>query len=282
MAKIPNAEEPLGIKIVKEIDKNIHMRIHRPHMGYSEAGDNCKRKTWYAFHWAYAEEIDARIMRIFETGNIAEEFMTASLDKAHIKVFDQQKEIISHYGHVRGHIDGTVYSLNLLGNDKMLLEMKTANDKNFREITKKGVKGAKKDHYHQMQAYMGKLNILNALYMCYNKNDSTYYIEIVPFNRTIFENIERTFFDILTSPGPVDKLVDAVVTWHECKWCPAFDICLKGKQVERNCRTCQFVTIENDGIWRCTKYDKKLSVQEQRDGCDFYILEQLLENEDGL
>ena len=265
MAKIIKEQINPKNDIVEAIDSQVFPNPNREYMGYSESGSPCKRKTWYNFHWVQEEDISARTMRIFETGTLAEEFMMASLEHAGFKLQDRQKEVIGGYGHVKGHIDGVTF----VGNECYLVEFKTANDKNFKNIVKLGVKRAKPDYYGQITAYLGKFNLEKCLFMTYNKNDSSYYIELVTFNPSHFEEIERMWMDILTAEWPPDKIGDR--TWFECKYCNFKKICHEGKMPAQNCRTCQHHNIEDDGKWACSILGD-LPVAVQRVGCDMYQL----------
>lgn len=259
-------------KIVDMINSVVENEKLRPHLGYSDSGNECERRTWYAFRWAYEKVIPRRLRKIYDTGHEAEEFMARDLTRVGFQITKQQAEIKGPFGHVLGHIDGIVYHPELFSHPH-LLEFKTANEQNFKRICKLGVKRGKRKHYYQMQAYMGKLNLNNALYVLYNKNDSSYYIEVVKFNRTVFEEVERKVVDIVTSEMPPDRIEGASPIFFECKFCDAKEACFKNI-IARNCRTCLYGTIEDGGKWTCQKQNyKELTTDAQRLGCEQYRLE---------
>lgn len=275
MAIIPKEPEIPENNLLGIIDSETFENPNRDYMGYSESGDSCKRRIWYNFHWCHTEIITARTQRIFDTGHIFETFVIDALTKAGFPITHRQLEVVGCYGHVKGHIDGFVWNINFAGS-KMLLEVKTSNDKGFKEILKHKVKRAKPEHYSQMQAYMGKLKIENCLYVCYNKNDSSFYFEIVPYNHTVFLNIESMWFDVLTSEFPPNRIGDK--TWYECKMCSKFGICHKNEPIALNCRTCEHVLIEDEGVWACGLSNSELSIEAQRKGCMGYELNKNLTN----
>lgn len=258
-------------KLQADMDQ-VEIQEHRSHMGYSSSGEPCKRKVWYEFHWAYQKIIPSKLRRIFETGNIGEDFMKASLESAGYHIHHQQAEVVGVAGHVLGHIDGIIYK----DEGDMIIEFKTMNDKNFKELCKKKCKTAKPQYFYQAQAYMGKMNVDKCLLMVYNKNDSTYYFEVIEFDKSIFKEIEETWFDIISSEYPFDKIGTGSPAWFECKFCQAIDICHYNAAIEINCRTCKHVDIEMAGRWSCGLLHKELSTDEQRIGCSRYELNEFV------
>lgn len=258
-------EKPISEIILSKLT---HSKIseHRGHIGYSSAGEECKRKFWYDLHWAYDKIVDDRLQRIFDTGFIAEDFMECSLLNAGYIIHSKQLEIIGCYGHVLGHIDGIV----TIDNIDYLIEFKTMNDSNFVKLKKEGCKKSKRVYYYQMQAYMGKLNISNGILMVYNKNTSEYYLEVIKANKFVFEEIESMMFDVLTSEFIPDKIGEK--TWFACKFCNAKSVCQDSKSVSINCRTCEYVDIENDGKWSCSLKSEVLNIEQQRIGCNSWII----------
>jgi len=270
MVLIPKKEPTL----VEIIDEGSIEQEKRPHLGYSQVGSDCMREMFYILHWAEDQTYDLRIGRIFSTGHIMEKFMIESLEKAGMIVEDQQDYVPGLWGHIKGSIDGIVSNVPGYENERLLLEMKTANDRSWKSISKEGVKRAHKKHYGQIQMYMGRLRLKNALYMVYNKNDSSYYTEIVPFNSNYFKEKEVALADMMLSEHIPMKIGD--VTWHECRMCNFKGVCHNGDPVAENCRTCIHADVEDDGVWSCGVHDIKLTFDEQLKGCKRWeVLESL-------
>ena len=270
MVKLAHFFTRAGSEIADALNKKEYDNHARPYLGYSSSGSPCKRKTWYSFHWVKNCKISARTHRIFETGCRLEDVIIDDLIITGFKVYDRQRAVYDKTFHIQGHIDGIV----LINDEEFLLEIKTANEKSFNSIVKYGLKLSKMDYYMQMQAYMGHLNLLKGLFLVYNKNDSSYYTEIIDFNPGIYADNERAFFSILTAEVPLDK-ISTDPDDFECQWCDFREICHYNEPVNQNCRTCKYVSIELEGNWKCnypkaTLYNNNLTVKEQKSGCIKY------------
>ena len=250
------------------IDGDDIVSLPRPYMGYSTSGEPCARKLWYDLHWVYKRRIGARLQRIFNVGHNTEDQMIEHLASNSIKVWGEQDEVVGHGSHILGHIDGLCNGIPNNEEEVHLLELKTMNDRAFKDVIKNGVKKSKPGYYAQMTSYMGKLGLKNGLFMSYNKNDSSYYYELIEFDSEHFKYLEARLFDILVSEFPLDKI--GPKTWFECKWCDAKDVCHNGAKPEVNCRTCQQCTIEDKGKWSCGTDDKDLDLDAQIKGCKFW------------
>jgi hypothetical protein len=266
MAKLPRSilRAP-GYEIAESLDVKEYDNENRAYLGYSTSGSPCKRATYYGFHWVSSEKISARTNRIFETGHQLEETIIIDLINNGYKVTERQMGVIDETGHVQGHIDAVI----ILDGQRCLLEIKTANESNFNKLVKHGVKIAKLPYYMQMQAYMNKLGILKGLFLAYNKNDCSYYTEIIQFNPGVAKDIDRIFFSILTDEQIPDK-ISTDPDDFECSWCSFKQVCHFNADVNQNCRTCQFVSIEMQGKWYCTMNETDLTIEEQKVGCKKY------------
>lgn len=255
----------------------------RSYLGMSSIGDECERKLWLSFHWAAKKTHSQRINRIFNTGHIAEGFIIEDLKRIGVDCFyrfgdkkvemtgaidEKQEGFVDVAGHFRGHCDGRVLGIPEAPKTEHLLEMKTHNDKSFKEVAKKGVKEAKPMHYAQMQVYMHYAGLKRALYVAYNKNDSDYYFERVYYDKGEAEDLIRKASGIIMSEEiPACKFSK---TWFACRWCEYKDICHGEDRAERNCRTCNKSDIFNNGKWECSKTGKEISYEEQLAGCRYH------------
>ena len=48
-------------------------RSHRAHLGCSVLAGDCSRSLWYSFRWCSPIEFEARVLRLFERGQLEEE-----------------------------------------------------------------------------------------------------------------------------------------------------------------------------------------------------------------
>jgi hypothetical protein len=255
----------------------------RPYLGMSSIGDECERKLWLSFHWAVKKSFTPRVNRIFRVGHASEADIISDLKSIGINCFyrfddnisemtgaigEKQEGFVDVAGHFKGHCDGRVNNVPEAPKTEHLLEMKTHNDKSFKEVSKKGVKEAKPLHYAQMQVYMHYAKLTRALYAAYNKNDSDYYFERVYYDKGFAEDMVRKASGIIMSEEiPACKFSK---TWFACRWCEYKDICHGEDKPERNCRTCEKSDICNDGKWECSKTGKEISYDEQLKGCRYH------------
>ena len=256
------------------INETIINDNNRTYIGYSSAGNSCARAIWYGFYWATEKSHSARIDRLFKLGHDTESVMVNALRLVGISVSYQQKEIIGPHKHIMGHIDGI--AVGIPGDEKTehLAEFKTMKDNLFNKLKKEGVRKSNRRYYAQMQAYMGKLELSKGLFVCYNKNTSEIYTEIIDFDPTEFDVNEHKLIDVLYSELAPDKIGEK--TWFACKLCDFYSVCHNDEPVAKNCRTCEYHSVEDEGKHSCTRYKKKLNTLEQRAGCSTWTIKEVL------
>ena len=272
--QLPEKEDVL--MFLEEVEKIIKEKSdddnQRGYLGMSGIGDPCERKLWYGFHMVSKKEPHIeRTKRIFNTGHIAEGFIYKDLKKIGYDVFGAQESCVGVAGHFSGHIDGKVSGVIEAPKTIHLLEMKTMNDKNFKEIVKtQSVQKSKPVHYAQMQCYMHYQNLTRALYIAYNKNTSEYYIERVYYDKDFALDIISKATKIIMSEKP--PLKEFAPTWYACKFCDHRGVCHDGEKPAINCRTCIEADICDGGKWECGLDSKELSVDDQKCGCEYHKL----------
>lgn len=268
--QLPEKEDTARVlELLCEIIKEKANEKPRSYLGMSSIGDPCSRKLWYDFHFATdKKEHSEKTKRIFNTGHIAEAFIIKDLEKIGCKVTNAQAECVGVSDHFKGHIDGEIIGVIEAPKTIHLLEIKTHNDKSFKDVAKKGVKASKPIHYAQVVIYMKKRKLSRALYMAYNKNTSEYYPERIYADNSHAKELEIKASDIILSEEPPVKEFSR--TWFACKWCDHFSICHDNTPAASNCRTCDSVDICDDGVWKCTTHRKNLSLEEQKKGCGDY------------
>ena len=238
----------------------------RPYLGLSMIGNICSRYLQHYQYMTFKSKYNTRIQRLFEVGNAAEPLMVADLAKMGIEVTGDQTEVVGFSGHWKGHIDG-------IGNGKFLMEFKTHNDKSFKDLDKKGVKESKPGHYDQMQSYMTYLDLPKALYMALNKNDSAYYFEWIDFDGDRVPELLRKEEDIVMTSVLLPRIGNNNRAWFECKFCDAAEVCFEDEPINKNCRSCHYVDVEEEGKWSCSYYDgANISNEGQKLACDNYRL----------
>lgn len=255
----------------------------RAHLGASLIGRECGRELWYSFHWATKKQFDGRILRLFNRGHLEEPRFVALLLMIGCQVYQvdangKQFRIVGHRGHFGGSLDAVVVGLPDIPDEPVLAEFKTHGDKSFAALVDNGVVAAKYEHFVQMQIYMGKSNLRWALYCAVNKNDDSVHMEIVAFDQTTYDRYLARSAIIIDSADPLPKINNSPA-WFKCKFCDHKAICHQNVVPEKNCRTCRWALIGNNGTWICTetmynatRLDPVLSTEQQFRGCGYYEL----------
>lgn len=244
----------------------------RNHLGASVIGRECARQVWYIFRWAALVRHKARMLRLFDRGNLEENRFVSWLRKAGIHVLDRDPEtgdqfrIADHNDHFGGSLDALIYDAPDFPGEWALGEFKTHNDKSFREVVKKGVKKGKFEHYVQMQIYMHKREVPMALYFAINKNDDELWIEAVYYEKEIAERYLDKAGKIINLDRPPPRISESP-GWYLCTFCDFKDTCHNGEPMRVSCRTCVHVRPVEKGQWLCTRYNYLLSTADQHRAC---------------
>jgi hypothetical protein len=260
----------------------------RHHLGASEIGRECERQIWYGFHWVIPISFPPRILRLFDTGKHEEDRLINDLRAAGVTVvpFDlstgKQFRFTLFGGHFGGSLDGIGVGLPEAPKTWHLLEFKTHNEKSFKELEKKGVEKAKPDHYTQMQAYMGMSHELKtmdplkrAMYIAVNKNTDDLYAERIEYNPIAYKKIRSKAERVIFAPTPPPRISETP-DFFQCRWCNFREVCHPSAaeefiQPEVNCRTCTNSTPQDNGSWKCEKFDKILTYEEEERGCSHHL-----------
>lgn len=247
---------PIFNSIYQRLETFTDEQIPRGYLGMSQLGHSCDRYLIYSFRRMYKKYVTPRKRRIFERGDLEEQRVINDLTSVGIAVYETQNEIIGFAGHCKGHIDGVCEGLPGAEKTKHLLEIKTMNDKSFKETKKKGIQKAHWAYYVQSQVYMLYKNLNRALFVITNKNDEDRIYERIYFDKQVAEHAKDRSINIIT----IDYLPDKIggPDYFQCKWCDAYGICQQQDEPIRNCRTCAYVEISDNGKWFCFKHDKVL------------------------
>jgi hypothetical protein len=266
----------------------------RSHMGASVIGGECGRAIWYGFHWTTKPHFSGRIIRLFNRGHLEEARFIAALLCINVQVFQQdangkQYRISDHGGHFGGSGDGVGIGIPDLAPDvAALLEFKTHNDTSFKALIKSGVRAAKFEHFVQMQVYMRKMGLVQAMYGAANKNDDHLHLEIVTLDPQLADQFIARAGTLIQHVAPPKKINESP-GWFTCKWCDHRPVCHLKAPPERNCRTCRYSEARQDGNWWCENKDRQMKMifgpapgcsepgetfqlteARQRKSCDFY------------
>ena len=274
MAELPQAES-LTVRAIWAAVEAAQDRSERTYLGASVLGDECERKLWLAFRWAYEPEwFDGRKLSIFETGHRWEARLVDLLRLGGLHVNEVDPATGEQYlvrfagGHAGGHLDGEAEGVPEAPKKRHVFEAKSHNDKSYRELLRLKVQKAKPVHYAQMQVYMHLRGLERALYVAVNKNDDDIYSERVEYDPSLALALVAKAERIVTAPKP-----------PPCS-CPPYFLqagygCarLTGAWPRRNCRSCLHSTprLDGDARWTCERHDRDLSADDQRAGCPRHL-----------
>ena len=266
MATLPN--HPL-VESVYAWRKATTPQGHRAHLGASLIGDGCRRKLWYVFRHCQAADFDGRMLRLFNTGHLAESRFTEELRGIGCDVWEvdpktgKQIHIELFGGHFSGSLDCIAKARSdtiahaYMGGKPHVTEFKTHGEKSFKKLQAEGVMTAKVQHYAQMQVYAHLMKLERWLYMAVNKNTDELHIERGHTDHKCAEYmIDKAKF-IIESQTPPEGISDDQ-TWYQCRFCDFNETVCHGKKLpEVNCRTCLHSTPDTEnGRWSCARHEQ--------------------------
>lgn len=166
-------------KIDSYLQESIKHKQQRDYMGASILGKECDRQLWYEYKEPIANQ-DARVERIFHFGHLLESYVISLLKNSGFVVHHDDGS--GQYGfkdeEIAGHVDGVI----IIEDEPHLLEIKSASDKRFAEMVKKGVKLSDPVYYTQMQVYMKYMELDKGLFVAINKNDCAIHSEVIEYD----------------------------------------------------------------------------------------------------
>ncbi|MBO9484143.1 PD-(D/E)XK nuclease family protein [Salinisphaera sp. G21_0] len=286
--KIPESNRTTIKAIVQHYEDN-QGDAFRAHLGGSIIGRPCDRALWYTFRWCSDVKHGGQLLRLFQTGHLAEERFVSDLRNVGIKVFEtdpatgKQFRVSACNGHFGGSFDGVGQGFIEAPKTWHLIEMKTHNEKSFNNLVKKGVQEAKPEHFIQMQVYMylADPQLTRAFYIAVNKNTDELYGERVRLDPVIGKAVVEKADCIIASDRPLSKISEDP-SWYLCKFCDYHAICHGQETPAVNCRTCMHSTPVENGEWHCARHDMAIPDSVQKSGCELhlynpYLLEQFAE-----
>lgn len=250
---------------------------HRGHLGGSVVGHNCARALWYGFRWMVQKRIPGRLIRLFNRGHMEEPRLVALLKLIGCEVWQidengKQFRMQGYRGHYSGSLDGVVRGIPDLPDLPLLSEFKTHSNSSFNKLLKAGVRASKPVHYVQMNEYMHYYRLKYALYVAVNKDNDELYLEIVTADDRLRNLTEEKVILVVDSYTPPPKISESP-GWWECKYCDYKHVCHDGVQPAKNCRTCMYARVVDEGDWCCAhpvNAGEILTIDKQHVGCDHY------------
>ncbi|WP_257285153.1 PD-(D/E)XK nuclease family protein [Endozoicomonas sp. SESOKO1] len=275
--KIPEPAQTTIKAIVQHYEDN-QWGGFRAHLGGSLIGRPCDRELWYTFRWCTEVRHNGQLLRLFQTGHLAEDRFIKDLRNVGVKVHDTDPATGKQFlvkacdGHFGGSFDGVGIGFIEAPSTWHLIEMKTHGEKSFNNLKKVGVREAKPEHYVQMQIYMylAEPQLTRAFYMAVNKNNDELYGERIRLDPEVGKAIVNRASSIIVTDIPPTKIHEDP-SWYQCKFCDHHGICHGEEAPVVNCRTCLHSTPIEDAAWHCARHDRELSKQEQLNGCEQHL-----------
>jgi hypothetical protein len=192
----------------------------REHLGASLIGTECERAVWYSFRWATRARHTGRLLRLFETGNLAEARFVADLRRIGVTVLDldpetgRQWKLRDASGHFGGSMDAVAIGFPEAPKAWHVVEFKTHSARSFARLKAEGVERSKPLHWAQMQAYMHLSGIERAFYLAVCKDTDELHQERlrrdVEVGRRILAKAQR----IIAAPRPPTRVSADPATRH--------------------------------------------------------------------
>lgn len=252
----------------------------RAYLGMSAIGGKCSRALWYGFRWTMRPQFDAATLKRFEDGHRTEDLVLARLKAVpEIELHDrdaggQQFGFSDFGGHMRGHMDAVALGLPQAAKTWHVVEVKCS--EKWTDLDKSKAKVGDKAALLDWNAtYYGQA----VLYMEHAEIDRHYLVAASPGGRrwtSVRTNADPAHAAMLRLKAEriifSDKAPDRIggPDAFDCRWCDFRALCHEAAPPERNCRTCLFAQVEQNGTWSCTANPEALAtltLAEQEAGC---------------
>ncbi|NCY25075.1 MAG: oxidoreductase [Alphaproteobacteria bacterium] len=249
---------------------------YRAHLGASLIGTDCERAIWYAFRWATRARHTGRLLRLFDTGHLAEARFVADLRRIGVTVLDldpatgRQWNMRDASGHFGGSMDAVAIGFPEARATWHVCEFKTHSAKSFAKLKADGVAASKPLHWAQMQAYMQLAGLDRAFYLAVCKDTDALYEERIRHDAEAGLRILAKAERIIAAIRPPAR-ISQDPAWWQCRLCDHHAVCHAGTAPERHCRSCLHATPVHAGAWHCSRHDHPLTRQAQETGCAAHL-----------
>lgn len=278
MVKLPEFETPTVKAIYDAFAVKAKAKSGYEGFGISisELGHECDRYLWLALRWAtYQEPVDGLKQITFDRGNEEEAKLIEALRMIPgVEVFDydqdgKQFKIVACGGHLRGKMDGVAVGLPEAPKTPHVLEAKAMMAKYFRPIKKEGVRKKNFKHFTQLNTYCHLEGITRGLYIIRNRDTDEIHTERIETDTVeAVRQLARCENIVNASRAPVRLYEKGDV--FPCSFCRMKALCHEGEFARNHCRTCLH-SDPVDGGWHCRRFDKPLSIEDQKAGCDAHL-----------
>lgn len=248
---------------------------YRDHLGASGIGAECERAIWYGWRWTTRARHTGRLLRLFQTGHLAEARFVADLRRIGVTVHDvgedgMQFNFRDSTGHFGGSCDGVGIGFPEAPKAWHVCEFKTHSAKSFASLLKDGVAVSKPLHFAQCQVYMHLAGIERAFYLAVNKDTDALYQERIRYDAEAALRLMAKAARIIAAAQPPAR-ISADPAWFQCRFCDHKDACHGEAMPERHCRSCLHSTPDTVGEWSCARLNHAITTEMQRTGCAAHL-----------
>lgn len=225
MAKIPESQHTTAWLIDQAIIKRANEKSARDYLGASILGEECDAALWFSIHKPVVID-DPRINRIFDMGNLIEDYVIRLLQESGIDVFtrdDSGEQFGFTDKPIAGHIDGVLTGLPE-SSKPHLFECKSMNSKNFALIQSQGLKIFSSKYWAQVQVYMKYMKLERCLFVAMNKDNQELYFERVKFEPMEAEYYVNRGKEIHAKEERPERKYNHK-SHYKCKFCSYREIC---------------------------------------------------------
>jgi len=209
----------------------------------SQIGDPCERSLWAGLHRIGKPDMDPHLLAVFAHGNAIEAHVVWLLQIAGyaVSTYDpstgSQWRVTDLDERVSGRLDGHI----VLGSKKArervaLLEIKSANARQYAVLIGCGVDNWRPQYVDQVQYYMGLAELEECLFVVYNKNDFVLdgeqwkpdylHVERIRFDASRFERLRAKAKRVVESNDIPERPAKATSQYCGfCKYCDHNDWC---------------------------------------------------------
>lgn len=253
--------------LIKAIDLGTEKRAEterRCYIGASNVGHPCRAFLQFSLRGYPQKKIPSPVLRIFEIGHIIEDIVVRDLKNGGALVYEvdpktkKQFEYVSFGGHLRGHADGII-AVDSENPSPEILEIKSMNEKKWMNFKNLGIYKSHPIYYYQMQILMGLSGFKSAWLVAYNKNNSTYHTERVPYNHNDYIFLIYKVMSVVRDLS-AKKISGDPRNWN-CRYCNYRPHCWPdGEQslpLPVECRTCKHSKPVGNRKWFCTLHKSR-------------------------
>lgn len=216
------------------IDKRRKETSDAPQVLRMSAAGECERNMWASLRTVPEDdELPPKVLAIFELGHAIETHVIKLLRLSGREVLDHDPEsgkqfkLVDFDGREIGHTDGMIQTgARAAARHWSLLEIKSANAKQFGLLLEQGYAVWHPKYADQLQKYMGNAKLPDALAVVYCKDDSRIYAERIQYDPQRFAELWKKASRILNSETLLDRPAAAKSQYCAfCKYCPRNQWC---------------------------------------------------------